>query len=99
MNKEEERFKDLAKKTRKALSCIFCSHPFIKSGTLKFLDGTKKKIKVCAKCNLPITEEDMEMILSWERNTGRDVYEKKADWKGIRKHFRLHKQLTTRTKK
>lgn len=95
--KEEERFKKKAN-SRKALSCIFCSHPLIKSGTLEFLDGSKKKIKVCAQCNLPKTEKDMEVILEWECNTGRDVYKKKADWKGIRKHFKLHKQLTSRTK-
>jgi len=101
MNKDhEEKFKELAKKTRKALSCIFCSHPFIKSGTLNFPGSNKKeKLKVCAKCNLPITEKDMELILRWERETGKDVYQKKADWKGIKRHFKLHKQLTSRTKK
>lgn len=100
MNESEEMFKKLAKGKTKASSCIFCSHPLIKSGTLNFPGlNKKKKLKVCAKCNLPITEEDMELILSWERETGKDVYQKKADWKGIRRHFKLHKQLTTRTKK
>lgn len=93
---DEERFKKQAS-GRKVLSCIFCSYPLIKSGTLEFLDGSKKKIKVCAKCNLPITEKDMEIIFEWEFNTGRDVYQKKADWKGIRKHLKLHKKLTSRS--
>lgn len=93
-NEEEERFKKQAG-SRKVLSCIFCSHPLIKSGTLNFLGLNKKeKLKICARCNLPITEKDMELILKWERETGRDVYQKKADWKGIREHFKLHKELT-----
>lgn len=90
--KEEERFKKQAG-SGKVSSCIFCSHPLVKSGTLKFLNGSKKKIKVCAKCNLPKTEKDMELILRWERKTGKNVYQKKADWKEIKEHFIKHRIL------
>lgn len=94
-NEDEERFKKQAG-SGKVSSCIFCSHPLVKSGTLNFPGLNKKeKLKVCAKCNLPKTEKDMELILRWERETGKNVYQKKADWEGIRKHFKLHKELTS----
>ncbi len=96
MNKEEEnRFKKQVKGTRKALSCIFCSHPIFKSGTINIPSDGKVKVTVCKKCCVPKTEKDMELMLKWEKETGNKVYAKQADWKGIRKHFKLHKQLTS----
>lgn len=75
-----------------ALCCIFCGHPLIKTGTLKFTDRSKKKINLCAACNLPRKREDLDLIYEWQKDTSRDFYGKKADWKGIEKHFKLYEE-------
>lgn len=77
----------------KIVSCIFCSYPLVKTGTLEFSDNSKKKINLCAQCNLPRKWEDMKIILDWEEDTGKKVYGVKADWKEIKEHFILHGSL------
>lgn len=93
MNKEEEnRFKKQVS-NKKALSCIFCSYPLFKSGTINIPSDGEVKVTVCKKCSVPKTEKDMELMLKWEKETGNKVYAKHVDWKGIREHFIKYKIL------
>ncbi len=76
----------------KAKACIFCSCVFFRSGDLKFKRG-KENLKVCMECGVPKTEEDMELILEWEKETGKKVHKVNPDWNDIKKHFTKHKIL------